>query len=186
MNLIGYIIIFFIIGLIGGAINQILFENTKIEKIKKQIENNEKVYTKKDYLTETEKNFYRKLKKLEPQYKVIPQINLSTIINKTSNTKYHTELYRNIDYGIFTNDFQLLLLIELNDQTHNQSKRKYRDIKVREICKNANIPIMTFYTNYPNEENYVINRILKEIQPSSNNNDVSILEEKDKNNMVQE
>ena len=45
---------------------------------------------------------------------------------------------------------------------------------------------MTFYTNYPNEESYVINRILKEIQPSSNNNDVSILEEKDKNNMVQE
>ena len=117
---------------------------------------------------------------------MIPQINLSTIINKTSNTKYHTELYRNIDYGIFTNDFQLLLLIELNDQTHNQSKRKYRDIKVREICKNANIPIMTFYTNYPNEESYVINRILKEIQPSSNNNDASILEEKDKNNMVQE
>ena len=117
---------------------------------------------------------------------MIPQINLSTITNKTSNTKYHTELYRNIDYGIFTNDFQLLLLIELNDQTHNQSKRKYRDIKVREICKNANIPIMTFYTNYPNEESYVINRILKEIQPSSNNNDVSILEEKDKNNMVQE
>ena len=104
MNLIGYIIIFFIIGLIGGAINQILFENTKIEKVKKQIENNEKVYTRKDYLTETEKNFYRKLKKLEPQYKVIPQINLSTIINKTSNTKYHKELYRNIDYGIFTQE----------------------------------------------------------------------------------
>lgn len=179
MELIGYIIIFFIIGLIGGVINQTLFENTKIGKVKKQIENNEKVYTKKDYLTITEKNFYNKLKKLEPQYKVIPQINLSTVINKTNNTKYHTELYRNIDYGIFTNDFQLLLLIELNDQTHYQSKRKYRDIKVHEICKNTNIPIMTFYTNYPNEESYVINRILKEIQPSINNN--SILENNSNN-----
>lgn len=87
MELIGYIIIFFIIGLIGGVINQTLFENTKIGKVKKQIENNEKVYTKKDYLTITEKNFYNKLKKLEPQYKVIPQINLSTVINKTNNTK---------------------------------------------------------------------------------------------------
>ena len=179
MELNGYIIIFFIIGLIGGVINQTLFENTKIGKVKKQIENHEKVYTKKDYLTITEKNFYNKLKKLEPQYKVIPQINLSTVINKTNNTKYHTELYRNIDYGIFTNDFQLLLLIELNDQTHYQSKRKYRDIKVHEICKNANIPIMTFYTNYPNEESYVINRILKEIQPSINNN--SILENNSNN-----
>ena len=35
MELIGYIIIFFIIGLIGGVINQTLFENTKIGKVKK-------------------------------------------------------------------------------------------------------------------------------------------------------
>lgn len=168
MELMGYIIIFFIIGLIGGIINQILFENKKTGKVKKQIKNNEKIYVKKEYLTMSEKSFYNKLKKLEPQYKVIPQINLSTVINKTSNTKYHTELYRNIDYGIFTNDFQLLLLIELNDQTHCQPKRKYRDIKVHEICKNASIPIMTFYTNYPNEENYVINRILKEIEYKNN------------------
>ena len=38
---------------------------------------------------------------------------------------------------------------------------------------------MTFYTNYPNEESYVINRILKEIQPSINNN--SILENNSNN-----
>ncbi len=179
--MIKYIILFFIIGLIGGKINQILFERNKLNTSKK-IENNEKIYTKKDYLTPTEKNFYKKLKKLEPQYKIIPQINLSTIVNKINNTKYHTELYRNIDYGIFTNDFQLLLLIELNDQTHQQPKRKRRDIKVQEICKNADIPIITFYTNYPNEENYVISRILKEININTkqlskydtNENDISV------------
>ena len=174
MELIGYIIIFFIIGLIGGVINQTLFENTKIGKVKKQIENKEQIYIKKDYLTITEKKFYNKLKKLEPEYVIIPQINLSTIINKTKNAKYHTELYRNVDYGVFTNDFQLLLLIELNDQTHNQSKRKYRDIRVYEICKNANIPIITFYTNYPNEESYVINRILKELEPCIINNNTTL------------
>lgn len=97
MKLIGYIIIFFIIGLIGRTINQILFENNKTSKLKKQIKNNEKIYVKKVYLTVSEKSFYNKLKKLEPQYKVIPQINLSTVINKTSDTKYHTELYRNYD-----------------------------------------------------------------------------------------
>ena len=56
MELFGYIILFFIIGLIGGVINKALFENTKIGKVKKQIENKEQIYIKKDYLTITEKN----------------------------------------------------------------------------------------------------------------------------------
>lgn len=48
MKLMGYIIIFFIIGLIGGMINQILFENKTTGKVKKQIKNNEKIYVKKN------------------------------------------------------------------------------------------------------------------------------------------
>ena len=33
-------------------------------------------------MTNTEKNFYQKLKVLEPKYKIIPQVNLGTIIEK--------------------------------------------------------------------------------------------------------
>ena len=40
-------------------------------------------------------------------------------------------------------------------------------MKVHEICKNANIPIITFYTNYPNEEQYVLNRIMNEINKNN-------------------
>ena len=57
------------------------------------------------------------------------------------NTKYHTELFRNIDFGIFNKDFELLLLIELNDKSHIQRNRKIRDRKVKNILKECNIPL---------------------------------------------
>jgi len=41
----------------------------------------------------------------------------------------------------------ILLLIELNDSSHNDIQRRKRDIKVREICEKAGIRIITFYTN---------------------------------------
>ena len=158
------------IGFIGEIINNVLFNNKQIKKSK--IRSNENIYREKTLMTNTEKNFYQKLKVLEPKYKIIPQVNLGTIIEKISNEKFENELFRNIDYGIFTNDFsKVLLLIELNDQTHNQPQRKKRDIKVKEICNKANIPIMTFYTNYPNNQEYVINRILNKIE---NNTDVNV------------
>ena len=157
------------IGFIGEIINNVLFNNKQIKKNK--IRSNENIYREKPLMTNTEKNFYQKLKVLEPKYKIIPQVNLGTIIEKISSEKFENELFRNIDYGIFTNDFsKVLLLIELNDQTHNQPQRKKRDIKVKEICNKANIPIMTFYTNYPNNQEYVINRILNKIENNAEGN----------------
>lgn len=157
--------------------------NTNNEQQEQSIQNNKIIYKQKPLLTETEKNFYLKLKDLEPQYKIIPQISLNAIVDKVTDNKYRTELFRNIDYGIFTNDLSnILLLIELNDQTHNQPNRKKRDIKVKEICQNANIPIITFYTNYPNEKEYVLNRILTEINKYTNNTE-SIAQEQINNNI---
>ncbi len=121
-------------------------------------------------MTNAEYEFYLKLKSLEPEYKVIPQLNLASIINKENNNKYYTDLFRNIDFAIFDNkERNVLLLIELNDGTHKLKKRKVRDFKVKKICKAAGIPLIYFYTNYPNEKEYVINRI-KEIINSENNN----------------
>ena len=58
---------------------------------------------------------------------------------------------------------KLLLLIELNDESHNIAHRKKRDIKVHDICNKASIKLITFYTKYSNEKEYVKNRIIKEI-----------------------
>lgn len=51
------------------------------------------------------------------------QVNLASIISKDSNQRYQSELYRNVDYGIFSKDLtKLYLLIELNDSTHKSKK----------------------------------------------------------------
>jgi len=115
-------------------------------------------------MTNCEKEFYDKIKDLEEVYRIIPQINLATIIQKESNKPYQNELYRNIDFAIFSKDYsKLLLLIELNDSSHNNKKRIIRDKKVKRICYQAGIRLLTFYTNFPNKKEYVIKRILDEI-----------------------
>lgn len=121
-------------------------------------------YKQKNLLTNNEILFYNKLKKLEKYgaYIILPQINLASIIHK--DTTYRNELFRNIDFGVFDLAYRPLLLIELNDKTHQYKKRRKRDIKVQELCKKANLKLMTFYTSYSNEENYIINRILKTLK----------------------
>ena len=98
-------------------------------------------------MTDYEYKFYLILKELEKyNYKVIPQVNLATIVE------------------------DVLLLIEVNDATHNTKKRKSRDIKVKSICANAGLNLITFYTKYANEKSYVLNRVLRSITTNNNNN----------------
>ena len=131
--------------------------------------NNHNTYKIKPLMTNYEYNFYNIIKPLENNFIIVPQLNLASVIKKTNNDKYYSELFRNIDFAIFTKDYQkLLLLIEINDISHNNPNRKERDLKVRNICQNANINLITFYTNKPNEPNYVINRILSEIAKNNN------------------
>lgn len=125
-----------------------------------------KLYCKKNLMTKTEIEFYNKIKDLEG-YIIIPQINLASIIKKEGNNKYINELFKVIDFGVFNSNYEPLLLIELNDSTHNQINRKDRDLKVKKICNDANIKLINFYTNYPNEIEYVRNRIIQTINDSN-------------------
>lgn len=128
-------------------------------------------YVQKKFLTNNEYNFLTKFIDLENELHVniVPQVNLASIINKISDSRFNTELFRNIDFGIFTADYsKVLLLIELNDDSHNNYKRKERDIKVKKICNKAGIKLITFYTKYSNEKEYVKSRIKEEL--SSDNN----------------
>ena len=126
--------------------------------------NEETIYTRKKLMTDYEYKFYNILKELEDNYTIVPQLNLAAVVKKINNNRYYSELFRNIDFAIFTKDYQeLLLLIELNDQTHNNYNRKDRDFKVKKICNDIGLKLMTFYTKYPNEKAYVINRIKNEL-----------------------
>jgi hypothetical protein len=118
-------------------------------------------YKSKELMTEVEKSFFHKLSRLIGEgYIIQPQVNLATIIKKESEIPYQNELYRNIDFGIFKKEsYKLLLLIELNDNSHNSYKRVQRDKKVKEICTEAEIPLITFWLNMPNTDEYVLNRV---------------------------
>ena len=128
-------------------------------------------YEKKPIMSDYEIMFYNRMKDLETEYNIVPQLVLSSVVDKKSKQKYRSELYRIIDFAIFSKDYsKLLLLIELNDNTHNQRKRKDRDLKVKKICNSAKIKLITFYTKYPNEKDYIINRIKKEIETNESMN----------------
>lgn len=89
---------------------------------------------------------------------------MATILKKETNNYYINELFRNIDFGVFTKDYnKLLLLIEINDNTHNSRKRIARDKKVDEILISAGIKLIKFYSKYPNKKEYVKSRIKNEI-----------------------
>lgn len=146
-------------------------------KVKKEIK-----YIKREFMSSYELKFYQMLLELNNEYNIVPQVNLGTVITKIDNG-YRNELFKNIDFGIFDKDFKnLLLLIEINDSTHNQPNRKKRDASVKNICESAGIKLMTFHTNMPNEKNYVINRIKTSINEINNiieseikdNNDVDL------------
>lgn len=121
------------------------------------------IYTKKETMTQCEKEFYRTLERyFGSDYKIREQIALNSIISKISNDRYASELNRTIDFGIFdkkTNE--LKLLIELNDMSHNTPERKERDRKVKDICNKAGYTLITFWTNKPNKPKYIVDTIGK-------------------------
>ena len=92
--------------------------------------------------------FHAIMKSLPNGYHLQPQVNLASVINRTDNSKFHNELFRNIDFLILSSDFKPIAFIEINDSTHNDPSRIKRDQKVKEICEEAGISIINFWTKY--------------------------------------
>lgn len=115
-------------------------------------------------ITQTEKPYFETIKKIvEPQYIIQTQINLASIIDKKSPDKFRNELFRNIDFGIFDQNYKPLLLIEINDESHMTNSRRERDQKVQSICKDAGIPIVTLWTKYGVNETYINKRLCEHL-----------------------
>lgn len=156
---------------------QQLFEEEAI-KILNRISNSKiipkkqsKYHLKTKTITDNEQYFLDIVKKhFSKQYEIRPQVPLSSIIEKDKNfsREYQNELNRIIDIGIFSKETTApLLLIEINDSTHEQKHRRVRDNKVKEICKEAQISLITFWLKYSNTEQYIVERISKEISRNS-------------------
>ena len=155
--------------MVERIVNYILKFFLKIFGIYSEDDTKSASYVSRNLMSDYEKSFYLKIKELENEYEIVHQLVLASVIKKISKYKYQNELFRMIDFAIFSKNYdELLLLIEINDSSHNQVKRKERDLKVKKICNDANIRLITFYTKFPNEKNYVINRIKTEINSKEN------------------
>ena len=120
-------------------------------------------------VTETERKYLSAICQVTPQgYTVQAQVNLASIIEKTDNSKFQNELYRNIDACIFDAYFKPIALIEINDSTHNAPSRIERDKKVAMICEEAGIPLIRFWTQYGINLDYMRKKISEAIEKSKN------------------
>lgn len=103
-------------------------------------------YTKKTLMTKTEMRYFEMIQKATEGYHVVPQVNLAAILQKHGNFQYQNELFRNIDFGVFDEHYNVVILIEINDPSHNRKDRRDRDTKVRDLCESAGIPLVEFWT----------------------------------------
>lgn len=128
-----------------------------------------KLYQAKPLLTECEREFGRAIKTCTPiGFIVIPQVCLAAVIKKTDINRYANELFRIIDFGIFDRNFNITCLIEINDLTHLRKERAARDRKVRRICKAAEIPLITLWTDHGVQKDYIQKRITEALSGAEN------------------
>lgn len=125
-------------------------------------------YEKKKLMTQTELQYFRVIRDNTPAgYVPLPQINLAAIINRIDEHKYQNELFRNIDFVIFDLKTNPIVLIEINDGTHLKQERIIRDKNIKYVCDKAGLPIITFWTQYGIDPDYIKRRIEEYCKPSA-------------------
>ena len=116
--------------------------------------------SKKLLISRSEQEYFKLiLESLPTNYHAFPQVNLASFIVKNDDSPFHNELFRNVDFLITDESFKPLFVIEINDQTHLNPERKERDEKVQNICDEAGIPIVKFWTSYGASGAYIKKKI---------------------------
>lgn len=120
---------------------------------------------KKTLISKTEQEYYKAIRASLPEnYWAFPQVNLASFILRNDDTRYHNELFRNVDFLITDAEYRPKFIVEINDQTHLNVDRKERDEKVRKICEEAGIPIVFLWTSYGVNPEYIRKRFDEVIQ----------------------
>ena len=119
----------------------------KIENIDSNLENinyNEK-YIKKDYLlTKTELKFYKSLKQITDELNLViwAQVTLYQIVQNKSFKDFNKIQSKSIDFVIAEPNLKIKLCIELDDYTHQKSKRIKRDEFINKLFTDLNIKLI--------------------------------------------
>ncbi len=124
----------------------------------------ESEYRKKEYLMSAiEWEFFGCLNKLlaPSGYVVQPHVPLMSVIEKLKHfASRHEDLHDVIDFCIFDDDYHPLLFIEVDEQGEEGDGSKTMD-RVREVLAEAKVPLVTFWTNYGADEEYIRERLRK-------------------------
>ncbi len=163
-------IIFITALIIGISAIIILIKEKRKQKlndynIEKDFQEKKELYSKKPLLTQSEIKYKKALEEIineinietNKEYEICEQINLASIINK--NDFYASELFRNIDFGICDKDYNIVLLIEINDSSHHEKHRIARDYKVKRILTYVGYELITLWTEYGISKDYIKKRL---------------------------
>lgn len=99
-------------------------------------------------LTQTEFIFYKHLRKLiKDEYRIDPQIVLSSIINTKHQANWTKINKKTVDFVVRDENFNTHIAIELDDPTHNWKSRQQRDYFVNDVFRDAGIPLIRIKTS---------------------------------------
>jgi hypothetical protein len=89
-----------------------------------------------DILTQNEAEFFGRLRAALPDHYVFPQVGMSAIIAPTGYARSRKAAFnriaqKRVDFAICTDRLQLVVLVELDDRTHNARRDAMRDAMTR-------------------------------------------------------
>lgn len=148
-----YIMCVFVIAIFAAMIILLLAIGVKLFNTKSQPI---ATYRKKYLLTKNEYSFYQKIKPIiqEKNLRVLCKIRLADLVEPEPN-KNQKEWYaafnriksKHIDFAIATENMKVIVLVELQDNTHQKSERKERDEFVNTTVTSAGYALLSVYNN---------------------------------------
>lgn len=115
-------------------------------------------------MTKAEKNFFDVLEKtVNNRYYIVPQVNLASLVF-VSGTKYYKTFLnkidrKTVDFVLYNRQFTPVVVIELDDSSHDEISRRRRDDFVDRVMSRVGLKIVhikTAYTYDPEEINRLI------------------------------
>ena len=100
-------------------------------------------------MTTAEQKYFRQLEQqYEQTHYVFPQVKLDKIVTTTDQKNFYSYWNKinkkSIDFVLVDKQtLQTVQLIELNDYTHNQPKRKQRDEFLQKVCTKTGVELKT-------------------------------------------
>lgn len=127
-------------------------------------------YRKKECLmTKAEKEFFSALDEIiKNRYYIIPQVKISNLAsvnlkNRSDYYKYFNKIDRKtIDFVLFDKQFSPAIAIELDDNSHNNENRRYRDDFVDKVMDIIGLRIVHIKTAYSYNLEELSNLIFKQ------------------------